>query len=173
MGDAQRGIPDTGTRSFTPILPTQVGILLELLDRKYGITDRAPIRDKIVDILLELPLGGPLVSDEVVQLLDQLTAAEASDDRGQAFIGVGVDQFRKQLPAAPKKRRDTPKLKAHKKALSKGFKEANSKLRKQNGELRKGKTQSDVARMAQKIAKAEKPPGKKAKGRRVARKGRR
>ena len=136
--------------------------------------------NKIVDILLELPLGGPLVSDEVVQLLDQLAAAEASDDRGQAFIGVGVDQFRQQLPPAPKKRRDTPALKAHKKALSKGFKEANCKLRKNNGELRKGKTQSDIAKMAQKIAKAAKPAakkakpaGKKAKGRRVARKGRR
>ena len=163
LGDARRGIPDTGTRSFTPILPTQVGILLELLDRKYGITDRAPIRDKIVDILLELPLGGPLVSDEVVQLLDQLAAAEASDDRGAAFIGVGVDQFRQQLPAAPKKKRDTPALKAHKKALSKGFKEANSKLRKNNGELRKGKTQSDVAKMAQKIAKAAKPAARKTK----------
>ena len=162
LGNAQRGIPNTGTRSFTPILPTQVGILLELLDRKYGITDRAPIRDRIVDILLELPLGGPAVSDEAVELLEALSAAEASDDRGPAFIGVGIDQFRNRLPAAPKKRRDTPALKAHKKALSKGFKEANSKLRKNNGELRKGKTQSDVAKMAQRIARAAKPVAKKA-----------
>ena len=168
---AEKGVPDFGTRSFTPILPNQIGILIELLDRKYGITDRAPIRDRIVDLLLELPLGGPLVSDETVQLLDALAAAEASQDRGPAFVGVGVDQLRQRLPSGPKKRRDTPALKAHKKRLSDGFKQANAKLRKNNGDLRKGKTQSDVAKMAQKIARASKPLAKKAKKSISTRKG--
>jgi len=39
------------------------------------------------------------------------------------------------------------------KNLSKAFSMANSKLRLKNGQLRKGKTQADVARMAQKLRK--------------------
>lgn len=39
------------------------------------------------------------------------------------------------------------------KALAKGFKEANARLRKKNGDLRKGKSQADVATLAHKIAK--------------------
>jgi len=37
------------------------------------------------------------------------------------------------------------------KALSKAFKEANARMRKKNGDLRKGKSQADVARLAHKI----------------------
>jgi len=39
------------------------------------------------------------------------------------------------------------------KILSRAFKEANAKLRNNNGQLKKGKTQADVARMAQKLRK--------------------
>ena len=35
--------------------------------------------------------------------------------------------------------------------LSKAFKEANARLRKKNGQLKKGKSQSDVARLAQRL----------------------
>ncbi len=35
--------------------------------------------------------------------------------------------------------------------LSEAFKEANRRLRKKNGELRSGKTQADVARLAQRL----------------------
>ena len=52
----------------------------------------------------------------------------------------------------PKKKRSR-KAKASDKKLSKAFKEANSKLRLKNGQLKKGKTQADVARMAQKLRK--------------------
>lgn len=37
--------------------------------------------------------------------------------------------------------------------LSKALKEANSRLRKKNGQLKKGKTQSDVMRLAQRLKK--------------------
>ena len=181
LGIAQLGVRETETKSFTPILPTQVGILLELLDRKYGITDRAPIRDKIIDILLQLPLGGPTVSDEVVQLLDALAEADASSNRRDAFIGVGVDELQRRVGSKPKtgpKRKDTPALKQQKKNLSKAFKEANSKLRKKNGQLKKGKTQSDVAKTAHRLARkmpSTKKPAKRASGRKLssAKKGRR
>ena len=39
------------------------------------------------------------------------------------------------------------------KKLSKAFRMANEKLRKKNGQLKKGKTQADVARMAQRLRK--------------------
>ena len=52
----------------------------------------------------------------------------------------------------PKKKRSR-KAKASDKKLSKAFKMANSKLRLKNGQLKKGKTQADVARMAQKLRK--------------------
>jgi len=57
------------------------------------------------------------------------------------------------LPAdsAPKKR--SRSARASDKLLSESFKEANSRLRLKNGQLKKGKTQADVARLAQKIRK--------------------
>ena len=52
----------------------------------------------------------------------------------------------------PKKKRSRTARAADKK-LSKAFRMANEKLRKKNGELKKGKTQADVARMAQRLRK--------------------
>ena len=43
--------------------------------------------------------------------------------------------------------------KAANRKLSMAFKEANQRLRKKNGDLKKGKTQSDVARLAQRLRK--------------------
>jgi hypothetical protein len=53
--------------------------------------------------------------------------------------------------SAPKKR--SRSAKASDKLLSKAFKMANSKLRLKNGSLKSGKTQADVAKMAQKLRK--------------------
>ncbi len=55
-------------------------------------------------------------------------------------------------PVMKSKKRSRTARSADKK-LSKAFKEANSKLRLKNGQLKKGKTQADVARMAQKLRK--------------------
>lgn len=52
---------------------------------------------------------------------------------------------------APKKR--SRSARASDKKLSMAFKEANSKLRNKNGQLKKGRTQSDVARLAQRLRK--------------------
>ena len=56
------------------------------------------------------------------------------------------------LPVMPIKKRSR-KAKASDKKLSRAFKEANSKLRLRNGQLRKGRTQADVARLAQRLRK--------------------
>lgn len=54
-------------------------------------------------------------------------------------------------PVIKKKR--TAAQKRNDKLQSKAFQQANSEMRKQNGAMRKGKTQSDVAKRAQKILK--------------------
>tara|TARA_R110000823_G_C15859551_1_gene493019 strand:- start:653 stop:1126 length:474 start_codon:yes stop_codon:yes gene_type:complete len=52
----------------------------------------------------------------------------------------------------PKRKRSKAARSSDKK-LSKAFKLANEKLRKKNGQLKKGKTQADVARMAHRLRK--------------------
>nr|CRY97171.1 hypothetical protein [uncultured prokaryote] len=54
--------------------------------------------------------------------------------------------------AKPKKKRSRSARAADKK-LSKAFKIANEKLRKKNGQLKKGKSQADIARMAHRLRK--------------------
>lgn len=152
-----RQVSNPRTNQFTPIIPTSLGILLELLSRKFGVGERSPQREFATDLLLELPVGGPGLSDEAVQLVEALFAAEASDDRGSAFLNVAGKELQSRTKAAPKKK-DSPQLKAHKKNLSKAFKESNAKLRKKNGQLKKGKTQVDVAKLAQRLAKKMKKP---------------
>jgi len=50
-------------------------------------------------------------------------------------------------------RRTSSATRKSRKALSAALKEANSKLRKKNGELKKGKTQADVMKMAHRLVK--------------------
>ncbi|GAG73730.1 unnamed protein product [marine sediment metagenome] len=84
----------------------------------------------------------------------------------QALIEKGVDPTlakalsqracQPALEAAPsvakKAARKTRRgAKAANRKLSEAFKEANRRLRKKNGELRSGKTQADVARLAQRL----------------------
>ena len=56
-------------------------------------------------------------------------------------------------PLVKPKRKRSRSARASDKKLSRAFKMANSKLRLKNGQLRKGKTQRDVARMAQRLRK--------------------
>lgn len=69
----------------------------------------------------------------------------------RAMIGMQTSGSSLEPSATPKKRSRTAR--ASDKLLSKAFKEANAKLRNKNGSLRKGMTQADVARMAQKLRK--------------------
>tara|TARA_R110001599_G_scaffold56149_1_gene155394 strand:- start:13 stop:447 length:435 start_codon:yes stop_codon:yes gene_type:complete len=57
------------------------------------------------------------------------------------------------VPLVKPKRKRSRSARAADKKLSKAFKEANLKLRKKNGQLKKGKTQADVARMAHRLRK--------------------
>jgi len=68
------------------------------------------------------------------------------------FTGEAGPELVLPLMAKPKKKRSRS-AKASDKKLSKAFKEANSKLRLKNGKLRKGKSQSDVAKLAHRLRK--------------------
>lgn len=78
-------------------------------------------------------------------------AGGLQSERGQDIIGV-LAQQQIEGPAKvslPKPR--SPKQKARAKKQSLAFAAANKAVRKKNGQLRKGKTQRDVAKMAQRI----------------------
>jgi len=79
----------------------------------------------------------------------------------RALVDAGIDpSVARELarracsnPVASVTKRVTKKTKKANAKLSRAFKEANAKLRTKSGQLRRGITQSDVARMAHKIAK--------------------
>jgi len=90
-------------------------------------------------------------------------AGSAAADLGKlSRSGFGSGRFQKQFGqnmgfnfsqiAKPKRKRST-KEKAGDKKLSTAFKKANAASRKKNGQLKKGKTQADVARMAHRLLK--------------------
>jgi hypothetical protein len=82
------------------------------------------------------------MSLEEYETMRSMIMSQGSPAPGQTTLPSG---------SAPKKR--SRKQLASDKKLSKAFEQANANLRKQNGDLKKGKTQADVARMAQKLRK--------------------
>ena len=127
------------------------------------------IRD-LTFAILRVPIKGlplPPQAKAVLPLAEQIN--EAGMQAYFATLRGGVDAIRsprgqesldilQEMPisgpitaVAPKPR--SKKQKAYAKKQSSAFKEANKKLRTQAGKLRKGKTQSDVAKLAQKILK--------------------
>lgn len=76
---------------------------------------------------------------------DSLTEA-AIQTNTQGIQGVAASE-RKVVRKVSKKARTS------RKNLSKALKEANSRMRKKNGELKKGKTQKDLMRLAQRLKK--------------------
>lgn len=103
-----------------------------------------------------------VVNDPKIMVDDNMMAVindpmMAMSDQGEVMIrangGMGndfSDQFSRDkiLPSSSKKttRRKNPKLAA-------AFREANARMRTKSGKLRKGKTQSDVARLAHRLLK--------------------
>jgi hypothetical protein len=83
-----------------------------------------------------------LTPDEYMALMRLLTSERESEGASLA------NRDRDSTP--PVKKRSRSARQSDKK-LSMAFKEANRRLRKKNGELRSGKTQADVAKLAQKL----------------------
>jgi len=99
-------------------------------------------------------ITGPLIPLAIKVLREQFDSGEAfgSDVLGSftpVFNPVGV----LAAEAGKTKRKRSKKQKAQDKKKSKAWKQANDKLRNKNGQLKKGRNQKDVARLANKILK--------------------
>jgi hypothetical protein len=65
----------------------------------------------------------------------------------------GGNPFTPIVPEAPKPKRRSQSARAQDKKLSEAFTEANRRYRKNDGSLRAGRTQADIARLAHKLKK--------------------
>lgn len=117
-------------------------------------------QDRAIQELLMSIINDPnMIMDDagVIGRIDQPTKTTATR-RARGIPISGREQIRRSgqfaraniLPPLPKPRK---KNKKHCKNLSQCFRQANAKLRLKNGSLRKGKTQSDVAKMAHRLLK--------------------
>ena len=109
-----------------------------------------PVKQKIG---VAADVVAPLRDDITSAYFDGLRAGAAGlqGQRSQEIASAiqPMDLVGPVKPVLPKPR--SPKQKAFAKKQSLAFAAANKAVRKKNGQLRKGKTQADVARMAQRI----------------------
>ena len=92
-----------------------------------------------------LPIALPIALDD-----DPIETATIAVEGVTQLFAEGRDKISSTVQKAAKRSRSA---RASDKKLSKAFKMANEKLRKKNGQLKKGKTQSDIARMAHRLRK--------------------
>jgi hypothetical protein len=91
-----------------------------------------------------------------VQLVRQLKMLLPKNLQPLAGIAPTLAEQQIALVASAERgvvRKTSSATRKSRKALSRALKEANSKLRKKNGDLKKGKTQADVMKMAHRLVK--------------------
>ena len=91
-----------------------------------------------------------------VQLIRQLKKVIPKPFDSLTEVAVGTNTAGIETVAAVERKAVRTVSKAARKSrknLSKALREANARLRKKNGQLKKGKTQSDVMRLAQRLKK--------------------
>ena len=91
-----------------------------------------------------------------IQLLREMKSLLPSVARPFVEPGITLQERQIGLVAGLERgvvRKTSADARKSRKNLSRALKEANSKLRKKNGELKKGKTQADVMRMAHRLVK--------------------
>lgn len=91
-----------------------------------------------------------------IEVLRQMKSILPKEIRPLVEPAIRTNQLGIELVAGAERtavRKVSAATRRSRKNLSKAFKMANSKLRLKNGQLKKGKTQADVARMAQKLRK--------------------
>ena len=99
-------------------------------------------------VIAEAKRQSIMVGKEVVrELPGALLDTQALVNQSLMFVEDTAD-----VAAAPKKKRSRSARAADKK-LSKAFKQANDRYRLKSGQLRKGRTQADIARLAHKLRK--------------------
>ena len=132
----------------------------QALERAMEQERRGFEQDRAIQELLMSIINDPnMIMDDggVIGRINQPTKTTATR-RARPVRISGREQIRRSgqfsraniLPPFPKPRK---KNKKHCKNLSQCFRQANAKLRLKNGQLRKGKTQSDVAKMAHRLLK--------------------
>ena len=87
-----------------------------------------------------------LTPDEYMAMMRLITSERESEGAKEALKDSGVR-------AEGTKKRVTRKSRTARSKLSKALRQANAKLRNKNGSLKKGKTQADVMKMAQRLRK--------------------
>ena len=91
-----------------------------------------------------------------IQLLREMKSLLPSVARPLVEPGIRLQEKQIGLVAGLERgvvKKTSASARKSRKALSSALKEANSKLRKKNGELKKGKTQGDVMKMAHRLVK--------------------
>ena len=91
-----------------------------------------------------------------VQLIRQLKKLIPEPFDSLTDVAIATNTAGIQAVAAAEKkavRKVSKAARTSRKNLSKALREANARLRKKNGQLKKGKTQSDVMRLAQRLKK--------------------
>ena len=86
-----------------------------------------------------------LTPDEYMAIMRLISSERESEGAEAALRDSSV-------PASPRKR-VTRKTRTSRKNLSKALKQANARYRNKNGSLKKGKTQADVMKLAQRLRK--------------------
>lgn len=90
--------------------------------------------------------------------LRDLAGRQVISPRAAELVGTGPSGMAMALNVAQETAQASPTRRSRRgrrkdPKLSKAFKEANARLRTKSGKLRKGKTQADVARLAQRLRK--------------------
>ena len=115
-----------------PVIPPQARLVARAVE---------PFQDTILTTREEIEM------DALRRVQDSLRGLEVDFTQPAPLGGIGMP-----VQPAVKKKRSTAQKK-NDKLQSKAFQQANAEMRKKNGTMRKGKTQSDVAKRAQKILK--------------------
>jgi murein L,D-transpeptidase YcbB/YkuD len=150
------------TREFTQdIRDTRIEEVENPFDRRNYDRERREAMDQAERDMAELALSNKylrdFINDPTVVILPsgelKKMPVKKAQETGRQLIRRSRQFSRYNLlprltPPKPRK-----KNKKHCKNLSTCFREANKKMRKANGQLRKGKTQADVARLAHRLMK--------------------
>lgn len=172
---AYRAGADAAIEIETRLFDRIIDIALDPVQRSLNLTRGEQVTQEVLE---SLPRGVPtkplklaelkslqkvveeiLVSEGVVEKVSIKKLRDVQKQmRAPAKTGLGTGQFQSQfamqgfdLPKPKRKRSKTEK--ASDKKLSAAFKKANATCRKKNGQFKKGKCQTDVAKMAHRLRK--------------------
>jgi len=86
-----------------------------------------------------------LTPDEYMAIMRLITSERESEGEKEALAKSSVE--------SPRPKRVTKTMRSSRKKLSKALKQANTRYRNKNGSLKKGKSQADIMKLAQRLRK--------------------